>query len=245
MIISTYNEIKNFFNEEKNEISGEIKFVTSAGLASEWLSDILAEFSLLYRNIKVNITGTDQAVGIVERGFDVAFLPWQSSFQNLIQKSVFNFEMGLFASPTYLKEMGDPQKIQDLDHHRLIALTEWGRHTFGNMNYHLFIDSHERKKRDSFFSTTSGVGVAKACHHGVGIAFLPKKAPYLDGLNLCPVLRNYKFPSTQGHLIYPESHQNLKKVIVFCQFLEKKIKENFEMKENFSNNALPRLKAVL
>src|SRR5206468_2280290 len=91
------------------------------GIASQFVAPHLVEFLDAYPQMKLQIIGDDNHLDVNIREADVLIRPWVPAESDLIQKHLFSFETGLYASKAYIAKYGIPKIPEDLQHHLLIA----------------------------------------------------------------------------------------------------------------------------
>lgn len=118
-IINQVNSFERVFYEKEDEVEGEIKIITTPFVGSEWLVPNLEGFLQKHPGIRIKVFLTSDDINITEG--DVAICTQFLHQPHLIQKPLFTARIRLFASPSYLKKYGVPEKPEDLDNHHLIT----------------------------------------------------------------------------------------------------------------------------
>jgi DNA-binding transcriptional LysR family regulator len=117
----------------------------------------------------------------------------------------------------YFKGAGIPQRVEDLDAHRLIV---WGDHRppIDEVNWLADAGRRSGSPRRAAVEVNSLTGMLRAVQSGLGLAALPDyMGPDLDGL--LQVLPELKAPKLDAYFVYPEEMRHSKRVAVFRDFL--------------------------
>ena len=122
--------------------AGDLRITASTGLGSVWVTQRLREFIELYPDIRIELILNDEPVDLSMRVADVAIWAREPMHNDLIRRPLFAMQIHAYASGQYIRKFGAPQKIQDLDRHRLVSF-------MGNPPPHLAaINSLETLGRD-------------------------------------------------------------------------------------------------
>ncbi|CAH1664151.1 LysR family transcriptional regulator [Chelatococcus asaccharovorans] len=204
--------------ESRERPSGNLRVTTTLGLGSHWLTPRLGEFLDLYPDVRVELILTDEELDLSMREADVAIRLRQPVQGDLIQRRLFTVHFHVYASTEYLKRFGQPDKLADLDSHRIL--------TFGGPIPHYLLAAHwlatagrdVKDPRAHHLVVNNITALKKATEKGAGIAVLPD---YLvePGLGLVQILTDVEMPSLDSYLVFPEEMKNVARVQVFRDFL--------------------------
>lgn len=217
----------NLIRNEKNEPEGLLKGAVISGFSS-YLNPVVLGVLKKYPKIRFSIKIIDSVDDQSLSDTDFLIYPKLSiSSSKIVQKKLMTIHMKLFASKEYLKEHGIPQKINDLDNHRLIAYGLHENHPFENSNWHLTIGKEMGEIRESYLDVNSGAERLYFASHGVGIASLPMENVFVKSSDLVQVLPEIEGTQTDYFLYYKESSSDIKKIILFKDFLIDLLKHHF------------------
>jgi len=111
--------------DSETEPTGTLRITTVPGFGqSRDFVDCIRDFGLKYPRSVVEMELTTRLVNLVEEGFDVGVrlhsgeLPGSSS---LMSRRLLKFGRAVYASSSYIKEMGCPKSLEDLSEHRIAA----------------------------------------------------------------------------------------------------------------------------
>lgn len=106
-----------------HEIAGPIRF-TAGGDNTGLTANLLAEFLTRYPKVQIDVVLTPRRVDLVAEGFDLALRAGPLVDSALIARRLGRTELGLFASPSYLRKAGRPKSVADLANHRFVLFGE-------------------------------------------------------------------------------------------------------------------------
>ena len=93
---------------------------------------------------------------------------------DLIRRRLFTVHFHAYASADYLKKQPQPRKIEDLDHHHLVAFgAPTATHLLYDLNSLLTLGRDPKNPRAPQISVNNLGAMTRAVEHGVGIAVLP------------------------------------------------------------------------
>jgi DNA-binding transcriptional LysR family regulator len=198
--------------------SGELKITSSVGLGSHWLTPRLTEFLELYPDIRAEVILTNDELDLAMREADVAVRLRQPVQSDLIQRRLFTVHFHVYGSPEYLKRYGTPQKLEDLDEHRLISFGGTQPSYLLEVHWLAQVGREGKEPRPYTLVVNNITALRNAVARGMGLAVLPD---YLmdSGFPLTRVLTDVDMPSLEAYLVYPEEMKSVAKVQVFREFL--------------------------
>ncbi len=106
---------------EQLQISGKIKLSVPTTYGHYRLPPLLQKFLLQYPSIQIEVSISNRNVDLIAEGFDLAIRQGQLPNSTLIARPLELAPLQLVASPEYLKRMGVPKTLQELNNHQCIA----------------------------------------------------------------------------------------------------------------------------
>ncbi|MCH2547600.1 MAG: LysR family transcriptional regulator [Alphaproteobacteria bacterium] len=218
--------VEDAVRESKDRPKGSLKITTPVTFGTTWLTPRINEFIELYPEIDATLVVDDRELDLSMREADVAIRPFASTQPDLIQRQLVVFHHSVYASHEYLQRMGVPQKPEDLANHRLIGFSEEGRLPFSHVNWLLEAGLESGAPRHKpAFRVNSLMAMLRAVESGVGIAAFPDYM--LEGLpHVAQILPELPRPSTNVYFVYPSELRHSKRVIVFRDFIIRKLSES-------------------
>lgn len=204
--------------DSKERPSGTLRFTTTIGLGSTWLTTRINNFIDLYPEIKLHMQLSDNELDLNMRQSDVAIRLHPPTQPDLIQRKLFTVHFHLYASQSYLKRFGPLRDAKDLDNHRIITFGRPYPDHLKEMNWLLRVGKQGKDERAATLEVNNVSAMKNAAQRGVGIALLPDyvvdKEP---GLVQLPVEESV--PSFDTYFVYTEDLRNSARVRAFRDFL--------------------------
>ncbi len=198
--------------------SGPLRFTTTIGLGSTWLTQRLHEFVDLYPTIKLQVILDDEELDLSMRKADVAIRLRQPTQSDLIQRRLFTVHMHVYAAESYLGRFGRPETLQDLDDHRIVTPGAPMPSHLRDVNWLQIAGRDGREPREPVLRINNLFAVKSAIERGTGIAVLPDYMVEKDS-KLVRILPEAEVPSFSTYFVYPAELRNSTRVHVFRDFL--------------------------
>ena len=203
------------------EVSGVLKITTTYAYASTVLFPYICDFSLLYPKIKVRLVCDDMNLDLTKRDADVAVRPYDPNAPELEQIFLYERKLELFASEEYIREMGYPEKPEDLDKHRFIVFEVNNGaipNAINNNNWMLNLGMSPGRTRETHITVNTVECLAQAAEKGLGIITLSDDS--LLSKKFKRILPNVEGPSLKVCYVYPSSLRNLQTVQLLGNYLK-------------------------
>lgn len=217
-VLTKLQTAETLLGDSTTKPAGDLRITASTGLGSVWVTQRLREFIELYPDIRIELILNDEPVDLAMRAADVAIWAREPMQNDLIRRPLFSMQIHAYASGSYIRKFGAPQKVQDLDRHRLVSFR-------GNPPAHLAaintletLGREGRAPRVPVMRASAVMALKYAVRGGIGIGLIPD---YLtaEETELVPVLREIELPTLPIYFVYPEELRTAKKVQVFRDFL--------------------------
>ncbi|MGI3185230.1 LysR family transcriptional regulator [Nioella sp.] len=199
--------------------SGMLRVSVATDFGVNHLSPILGDFLHSFPDITVNMVLNNRYVELISEGFDMAIRVGELEDSSLRARKLTETTKRMIASPDYFKKFGRPERIDDLNDHKLL---HYSNQAAGNV-WKITAPSGEVRQVRTAGSLTvnDGQSLLNAAIGGLGIAYLPSflyAEPMRQGLlvDAIPDLPE----ETQGiYAIYPPGRYTQPKVRAFIDFL--------------------------
>jgi DNA-binding transcriptional LysR family regulator len=205
-------------SDAREKPHGQLKVTANTGFGSAWLAPRLAEFRELYPDIELVIILSDEELDLSMREADVALRLREPQQADLIRRKLFTVHYSAYASRGYLQRHGRPQKVEDLDAHRIVSFGVTGAPYLKNLNLLLTLGREWKKPRAPAVSINNIFAMLKAIEKGAGIGVLPDYVIEEDS----PLVRldlAVDMPVFDCWLAFPEEMKNVARVQAFRDFL--------------------------
>ena len=199
--------------------SGTLRISVATDFGVNHLSPVLGQFLAEYPDITVNMVLNNRYVELISEGFDLAVRIGDLEDSSLRARKLAETTRRMIGSPAYFKRYGRPQRIDDLNEHKLL---HYSNSSAGNV-WRLTAPSGEKRqvRTAGWLTVNDGQSLLNAAISGLGIAYLPSFL-YADAMaqglveEAIPDLP----PEQQGiHAVYPPGRFTQPKVRAFIDFL--------------------------
>lgn len=110
-------------SEGAAQLRGRLRLSMPATMGRQWLSPLVAEFSLANPEVSLDVEYTDRMVDVVGERFDAAIRIGELADSRLVATRLYSYQRILGASPSYLERCGTPQMPEDLARHNCLGFT--------------------------------------------------------------------------------------------------------------------------
>ena len=204
--------------DSREKPNGELRVTTTPGIGVHWLTPRLGEFLDLYPEIRINLITSDTELDLAMRAADVALRLRQPQQPDLIQRKLFSMHFHAYASPDYLKQLGTPRTIEDLDEHRILVLGGATPTYLQDVHWLAKVGRNGKEPRTPRFVINNVLGLFRACQRGLGIAMLPDYLVEGDG-GLVQLFGTGDGVAFEVFFVYPEELKSVARIQVFRDFL--------------------------
>ena len=205
--------------DSEEEVFGELRVTTSTGFGSLWLAPRLPKLYEKYPELKIDLMLEERVLDLPMREADVAIRMKEPSQADLIRKRLMSVKMRLYASPTYVKTHGVPEKIEDMVNHRLICQHPRSAQVSAGLALTQHLMTYDLP---SMLTVNNYFGVLQAVIHDLGIGILPDYIT-LDFDGVVRVLDELESVEVPVYLAYPEELRHSKRVEAFRDFVQDEI----------------------
>ncbi len=202
---------------------GPLKVTTTVAFGSIWLTPRMREFIDLYPEITLSILLSDDEIDLGMRDADVAIRLNPPTQPDLIQRRLTTLHNHIYGAPSYLKDHGIPQTLEELGQHNLIIYGEdFFRPPTAHVNWLMQKLREARITPRNVLKVNNIYGIYRAVQSGVGLAALPDYTVRQIS-ELVRVLPDLSGPPFDAYFAYPQELRHSKRVNVFRDFLLRKI----------------------
>lgn len=194
---------------------GTIRITAPSSFGRMHIVPALKSFTQAHPQLKVDLRQSDSIVDMVEGGFDIAIRNATLIDSSLVARKLAPDRRIICASPSYLKEFGEPKTPEDLAAHNCINLIGIDHWDFQSA------DGIIRIKPKGAIRIDNGESLRDVCIDGAGITLTSIWCAYqaLAEGKLVQVLADYPLASdTAIWAVYPSSRLLAPKVRAFIDF---------------------------
>ena len=223
-VLNRLQTAETLLSDSTTKPAGDLRITSSVSLGAVWVTQRIREFIDVYPDIRLELILNDEPVDLAMRIADVAIWAREPLQSDLIRRPLFSMQVHAYASATYIRRFGAPQRVEDLDNHRLVSF-------MGNPPAHLVrinqletLGREGREPRTPVFRASTVLACKYAIRSGIGVGLIPD---YLveEEKDLVPILRDLEITRLPVYFVYPEELKNAKKVQVFRDFVVSKARQ--------------------
>ena len=199
--LNTY--VKNNGNKRK------IRIATTRALAAYSLNRHIIEYNKYHSDIIFELIAEDDYLDIAMNDVDITIRPRDLLFNvglkedSLQQDYLFSVEKRLYASPKYLEAYGEPQTVEEMKHHHVIAFGHPGLLPYADINWILRLGMPEGELHEPVYISNSLECLVEAAKDGVGIISSYEEMSLIKNANLKNILPDIKAKKLDNYFIYP------------------------------------------
>jgi DNA-binding transcriptional LysR family regulator len=223
-VLNRLQTAETLLSDSTTKPAGDLRITSTVSLGAVWVTQRIREFLDLYPDIRVELILNDEPVDLSMRVADVAIWAREPQQSDLIRRPLFSMQVHAFASATYIRKHGAPQRTEDLDQHRLVSFMGHPPPHLVSINTLETIGREGREPRVPAFRASTVLAVKYAIRSGIGVGLIPD---YLteEEKDLVPILRDIEFARLPVFFVYPEELRTAKKVQVFRDFVVAKARQ--------------------
>ena len=151
--------------------SGLLRISVATDFGVNLLSPVLGTFLAEYPDITVNMVLNNRYVELISEGFDMAIRVGELEDSSLRARKLTETTKRMIASPAYFEKYGRPQRIDDLNDHKLLHYAN----SAASAVWKLTAPSGEKRqvRTAGWLTVNDGQSLLNAAVSGLGIAYLP------------------------------------------------------------------------
>lgn len=208
--------------ESKDRPSGLLKITTTVAFGSTWLAPRMREFIEVYPEIESHLILSDRELDLGMREADIAIRLSPPRQADLIQRHLLTMHMHVYASAGYLKKVGMPKSVDELDEHRIIVYGEDDKPPVPDVNWLLRLGKKGEVLRRPALCLNNVYGILQAIQSGAGIGALPEFM-IQENSDLVHILPELEGPRIDAYFVYPEEMRGAQRIEVFRDFLLRQV----------------------
>jgi DNA-binding transcriptional LysR family regulator len=218
-ILAEIEEAEASASLDRIEPRGSLRLNVPLTFGFRHIAPALPEFSRLYPAVSFDLGLADRYVDLIEEGWDLAIRIGRLKDSSLVARRLAICRTVICAAPSYLKEHGTPQSLDDLSRHNCLGYTlpsaiGANRWTFG-------LDGEIVVPMQGNLRANNGDALRAAALAGQGLIYQPTfiVGDSLRDGSLVPVLGRYQTYEPGIHAVLPSGRQAPAKVRAFIEFL--------------------------
>lgn len=193
---------------------GKIKLTAPVTFGEQQILPLINDFMLQHEDVEVAAYLSNQQVGLVEEGYDLAIRLGKLNDSTMMAKKLGKRTNYVCASPAYLNKYGIPHSFSELNSHSCLM---------GTLDYWRFRDAGKEKniRVTGRLRYNSGYGLVDAALKNLGIVQLPDYyvQEHLQSGDLITLLDNYREPDEGIWAVYPQNRHLSPKIRFLVDYL--------------------------
>ncbi|MHC6803030.1 LysR family transcriptional regulator, partial [Vibrio antiquarius] len=234
--LETAREVINLLKSSEEQLHqsiaspfGTLRVSLPLSFGQNYITPLIPEFCERYPEVKLDLSFSDEYTSILESGMDVAIRSGRLNDSNLIARRLCPIDMGMFASPEYIKKFGRPQSVEALNQHKWIMYRYKQSGRLLTLTMPLdgqlveFSPTHQ-------VTVDNGYAMASLASLGAGIALMPQylARDLVQQGKLMLVSEPQRTDGQGVYIYYPSRKFVPAKVKVFIDYIIRKLDEQGE-----------------
>jgi DNA-binding transcriptional LysR family regulator len=204
---------------QSKALVGEVILSATEGTGTEWLTPVLFDFHRQYPEIVVKVQIENRPVDLLHREADIALRLGRPTQGELIARKLVTVGFGLYASPAYLAEAGEPATVEALSGHHLVGLDAVGTRA----SIPAFAEALPQGKY--VYLTNSPAAQISAARAGFGIAVLSHRWAAMVG-GLIRLMPDYTPKTIDLWLVSHEELRHSARIRAVSDFITTRLKKD-------------------
>jgi len=220
-IIETAQEAEQFTATLGNEAVGLLRISAPNSFSEIFISELIQPFMKENPKVEVELILGYENIDLIKERVDIALRAdigaGALKDSSLIARKVMRSEIGLFCSPSYIKEHGELCNLDQVDDFDFIEFTSGPDFSLSNPQG----DSVHRAALNGRFKVNDVLSCKEAAIAGLGIAVIPKfiTRDEVKKRQLVPLLLDSQFPTINLYAVYLSRQWMPAKLKVFLDHL--------------------------
>lgn len=218
-VLNDAGEADSLVTSMQSAPSGLLRISVATDFGVNHISPILGDFLREFPDITVNMVLNNRFVEMISEGFDLAIRMGELEDSTLRARKLTETTKRMIGSPSYFQKFGRPQKIDDLNNHKLLHYTSQSNGAV----WKLTAPSGEKRqvRTSGWLSVNDGQSLLNAAISGLGIAYLPSflYAEAMEKGLVEEAIPNLPVERQSIYAVYPPGRFTQPKVRAFVDFL--------------------------
>lgn len=226
-------DMKGFCGNHHVEIKGEkkrkIRIATSYAVAAYIISDLILDYAKANSHISFELVADDSLIDIILNDVDISIQPLDERLSakrmgGVQYEHLYSIEKKLYASDEYIYRYGEPQGVDDLVNHHIIAFPQPEAHRiYSGINWALTLGMPDGELHTPVYTSNSIESLIYAAEKGIGIIASYEKYKIIKNSNLKNILPTVKDDHLKEYFIYPDYLKEDKVILDIKNYLIKKL----------------------
>lgn len=225
---STVVNFSELISGSDKDMSGSIRICAPDGIGTNFLSPCLSELQTPHPSLAIELIAIPMYYSLSKREVDILITIKKPTHGKIIARKLTNYRLGLFATRSYLENVAEIKKKNDLKKHRIVGYID---DLLFDQDLNFMEEIHPGLY--SSFRSSTVVAQLAAVTAGAGIGVIPYFMANKTE-NLVQVLPGTDIEKAYWLQVNPDSRQ-LARVRTTIDFIVDRVEENKEMFLSFTN----------
>jgi DNA-binding transcriptional LysR family regulator len=220
-LIEEWEEVESELAHAQASPRGRLRVDMASATATQLVIPALPEFHARYPDVQLDIGISDRPADLVSERVDCVVRAGKVTDPSLIARHVGDLPFVACATPSYLKEHGEPRHPEDLDDGHMLV-----RYFFSGSGRQLPIELERGDERVTvkgrhFIAVNDGNALLAAALAGLGIVHMPAfiAQSHIDAERLVPVLADWTSDNVPISIVYSPNRHLSTRVRVFVDWM--------------------------
>ena len=225
--------MKSFCGHSYVQAGGEkkrkIRIATTHAWASYVINDVILDYAKKNPHLSFELVADDSLIDIILNDIDIAIQPLDpisitKKVSGIECEYLLSVEKKLYASVDYIRIYGEPQTVDDLINHSIMAFPQPETHpNYRDINWILTLGMPEGKFHNPVYTSNSIENLINAAEKGMGIIGSYEQYKIIKQSNLKNILPDIKDKPLKEYFIYPDYLKGDEVIIDIKNYLIKKL----------------------
>jgi DNA-binding transcriptional LysR family regulator len=125
-LLARMEDISAALSRQRGRVAGAVRLASSQEICEVLVVPHLARLRAKHPALRIELVAEDRVVDLVTDGIDVALRTTVGNSDSVVARELGTFERGLYASPEYLRQHGEPDNPHELLQHQTVTHTAQG-----------------------------------------------------------------------------------------------------------------------
>lgn len=211
----------------KMQLEGTLKMTAPLSFGLLHLNEVINDYANQHPDLSFELKFSDRHIDLIEEGYELAIRISELRDSSYQAKSLTTIRTVICASPEYLRRMGTPNNLAELQGHDFL------HYGLSAQNHIELIDSQGQTQTFSIpknpkMKANNGDFLLDMAVRGHGIIFAPTFIAYqaLARGELVPILKEYKLPVFNAYAVYPQNRFLSQRCRLLINFIAERFGEH-------------------
>lgn len=230
LFLADAEDIEQLFHVSQRKVSGRLNVDAPSRIARRLIAPALPSLLRRHPHLQLSLGSTDRAIDLVQEGVDCAVRVGTLLNSTLVVRPLGQIAMVNCASPSYLRDCGEPVVPEDLTKgHWSVGYTlaSTGRELPWE---YLILDARHVFDLPNRVVVNNAENYIASCVSGLGLIQIPRfdVQHLLDRGALVEVMPEFRAASMPVSLVYPHRRQRSHRLIAFNEWFEALMRPHLE-----------------